>query len=608
MFSASVFRTGIILMILCVSGFTAQAQVGGGDHSIINVHDAFSTYQEVSQWLEDWKTPETGVVPDHTAGVWVGLRWSGRLMGSASDLQYALEDKQPERLLTGVVRKAMYRATEKARGSDGDATERQSRVDRLREIPAVLEMQFAHHLERVHGTTIEALATRIRSGLDGIVLRTEDGVAGLFPIEMTINDMSPAAAFEALRVDLQFTLDEFNARLADGRIRAWKFEVVHLAQETPTSPAMVLYRGSRLVPLDWVTQERVIEFADDLADHLIHRMWPGEEHLGIMGTYLADVDRFDPLTADTADQALAAFALAHYAGLRRVNSPKRAEIADKAARRILGDLAVRGLPSGSSDRPAGVSALIVIAVDAMSESGGVSAEVRDLRKRSMKEVEAVFQQANGKFDKNIPISEQAACALAMGTREAVDSVWRAVSPEQLPSVLPWLGWAEQRVAGMNGVIPSVAGFKNLRKRLWMMQVGAADSDSISPDEAGGLAFQPGQSPDWNTTRPLIFLASMLGDPRFTGDEDAEIMGEIVHLTQAVRFLRQLSEREEDRYRLPDPRRAMHGIRASLWTDRLPVGASASALIALTEFHRSLDSAQKRIVAHRKTVKNNGAKR
>jgi len=601
------FRVVLLFVMVSIFGSSVRGQ-SVADDATINVSDTYSTYDEVSEWVADWKTPEEGTVPAHTAGVWVGLRWSGRLLGSASDLSSALTATKPAQLVPGVVRKAMYRATENARGSDGDATEQQTRIDRLHEIPAIVEMQFAYHLQRVHGTTITALAKNIRPGLDGVLLRDKDDIVGVFPVEMMINDTRPAAAIDILRVDMQMTTEEFNAQLADGRIRVWKFEVVHLVQESHTTPPVVLYRGSRIVPLEWVTQPHSVEFADEVAQHLINRMWPGEEHLGIMGTYLADVDRYDPLTADTVDQALAAFALANYASWRQTTSPKFAGSAIKAAQRILVDLAARESSGSNSSRTPGESALIVIAVDAVNNYQLVSADIGMFRQQCMSQLERSFDKKSGRFNSSISISEQSACAYALGTREAVNAVWQVVSPEDLPSILPWIGWAEQKLAGADGTIPSATGLLNIRSKLWAIQAGALDPESAAPDEAGGFRFHRGESPDWNTTRPLIFLASMLGDQRFTNGENGSITEEIIHLTQAVRFLRQLSERVEDTYRFPDPDRAMNGTRATLWTDRLPVSASAGSLTALTEFNRSLETVSKQFANQNKPTRNTGSKR
>jgi len=53
-------------------------------------------------------------------------------------------------------------------------------------------------------------------------------------------------------------------------------------------------------------------------------------------------------------------------------------------------------------------------------------------------------------------------------------------------------------------------------------------------------------------------------------------------------------READRYRIHDEKRALNGIRASLWSDREPVAASAMTLIAVTEFEKSLSLIEARL--------------
>lgn len=548
---------------------------------------AIACYDEVLEWIRAWKTPDDYALPSGCIGVWVGLRWSGRLMGSFGEAETMDAAKTSNRALTEAVRKAMYRATERAKGNDGDAVERSDRVARLREVPCSLEMQFAHDPIRLRATTAGRIGEALRPGIDGVLLRIGDRIHSIFPIEMVINDQVPSSAIESLCAELGLAIGDFNAQLSDGRIRAWRFKVLHLGQESPGDPATILHRGSHVVPLASIDAPQLSAFADGLVDHLLASLWPGEEPLGIMGTYMADVDRFDPLTAMSADQALAAFALAHYATWMDSRSSSKALKARDAAWDIVNDLAARSSIDVQAVRRPGVAAVVILAMDELAGTAEAPMKISSLRRQCVNLVESSFDTEKDQFDERVAVSEQAACALVLGTRTAVDAVWRTTSFENQPSVLPWLGWAEQRLAGPDGPIAAAAGLKALRMRLWGTQVSIGDVQWGESDAQGGLAFRGSQPPDWNTSRPVTFLAAMLGDRRLTGPDQIETSTEIVNLLSAMRFLRQLSMREADRYRIHNEKRALNGIRASLWSDREPVAATAMTLIAVTEFEKSL---------------------
>ena len=555
---------------------------------------AITCYDEVLGWIRDWKTPDDYALPNGCIGVWIGLRWSGRLMGSFGDAATVDTQNTSNRALTGAVRKAMYRATERAKGNDGDAVERSDRVARLREVPCSLEMQFAHDPIRLRATTVGQIGEALRPGIDGVLLRIGDRIHSIFPVEMVLNDQVPSSAIESLGANLGLAIGDFNAQLSDGRIRAWRFKVFHLAQESPVEPATILHRGSHIVPLASINAPELSAFADGLVDHLLASLWPGEEPLGIMGTYMADIDRFDPLTATTADQALAAFALAHYASWQDSRSSSKTSKARDAAWDIVNDLAARSSIDVQAVRRPGAAAVVILALGELAGTAEASTKVSSLRRQCLNLVQSSFDTEKNQFDERVAVSEQVVCALVLGTRTAVDAVWRTTSFENQPSVLPWLGWAEQRLAGPDGPIAAATGLKTLRMRLWGTQVSIGDAPWGESDVQGGLAFRGSQPPDWNTARPVTFLATMVGDPRLTSSDGDELSTEIVNLLSAMRFLRQLSMREADRYRIHDEKRALNGIRASLWSDREPVAASAMTLIAVTEFEKSLSLIEARL--------------
>ena len=116
------------------------------------------------------------------------------------------------------------------------------------------------------------------------------------------------------------------------------------------------------------------------------------------------------------------------------------------------------------------------------------------------------------------------------------------------------------------------------------------------DLAGAIVFTKAAAgqramPTWQAARPLAFIATMLGDPRLT--DDAEVAAELSRLLQSLRFLRQLTASEADGHMYRSPDRAVGGVRASLFDQRMPPEATSLTLIAVCETIRSLEQIESR---------------
>ena len=133
----------------------------------------------------------------------------------------------------------------------------------------------------------------------------------------------------------------------------------------------------------------------------------------------------------------------------------------------------------------------------------------------------------------------------------------------------------------------------MREQVWKHQLSAAELSGERLDLAGGIVFTAGRNPlpTWHTARPMAFIATMLADVRLT--EREEFARELSHVLGALRFLRQLSagDAEGHMYRLP--RRAMWGVRNSVWDQRMAPEATALTLMTVSEVVRSLQAVQER---------------
>lgn len=544
-----------------------------------------NTYTSVTTWLASWETPDAAPLPAGTSGVWVGIRRAGRLVGEGKDDRSIIDPIGSPQTLPRAVRLALANAEERVRAIAGDPLEAEQLAQQLRDAPTTVEIQFARDVKRVRVTSAASLLSRLDPGLHGMVLRYQRNVAAMFPVEMVVNGQTPRQALDWLSAQLGIGEDQMNEGLADGSIRAWRFEVDHLAQRERGYPPMFLYRGSRVVQASAANQAGLATFEHDLVKHLMQRAWPRvEEPLGLTGTYLPDMDTYRPVLASPEDQALTAFALTRYS-----RSQRDQELCARAralAIRILNDLAVREPEEPDPTGRTGAAAMIVVAARELKNAGVTNLDIVDLMDRAMSRLEMAFDPDNG-FADDLGPAERALVAYALLTEPALDAAWRSTAINVHPALLPWIGWAEVEFADARNAdeLRSAPGLRQLRKRLWDSQVTFTHRDrNPSPDLLGGLAFRGDRPPDWQTARPLAFLATMIAEPRLTESDD--VPGEIVKVSNAIRFLLQLSIRPDDAYRIPSHARAMGGLRASVFTTTMPPASSAMALLAVTE---SLDA-------------------
>jgi hypothetical protein len=131
----------------------------------------------------------------------------------------------------------------------------------------------------------------------------------------------------------------------------------------------------------------------------------------------------------------------------------------------------------------------------------------------------------------------------------------------------------------------------MRAELWKHQLPTGSE--LAEDLSGGVLFTTGHQPipTWQAARPLAFVATMLGDPATTQPE--EVPAELVRLLKSLRFLRQLTAEAAEAHMYKDPPRAIGGVRASLFDQRMPPEATAMTLLAVCETIKSLQAIKQR---------------
>jgi hypothetical protein len=228
------------------------------------------------------------------------------------------------------------------------------------------------------------------------------------------------------------------------------------------------------------------------------------------------------------------------------------------------------------------------------------------------------------FGQTIPATGRSVIALAMASAAVVEAVnvaqgdkttsVRATAdqmvrrlfadtlPDQLVSQMPWLGWAELRLSDANvesskanldpqkpnSDLPTAIALRHMRDQVWQHMLTEADCGPDNSDLVGGIVFNKTKVllPTWQSARPLAFIATMLADDRLTTPD--EFNEELVRLLTALRFLRQLQADESTMWMYPNRDRALGGVRAAAWDQRMPIDASAMTLLAVCETLKSLE--------------------
>jgi hypothetical protein len=591
-------RRGIVASMLCVlsacaSGALAQVQQPP------SAQDAFAALTRIQTWLDAWRVPsensDGAFVPAPAASV--ELRLDGRLIGRGSSAT------APTCL------NAVQHAMDEARSRlpvRNDALLQQNLREHARR--AAISVELAGGFVPLRSQSIEAINLEAQMGIEGIAVRIGSRVEAMFPSMMLATATSPGMAasilIRRLRPDVvPFVADEAEGLVPDDLILdntaiVYRFRTIHVAQPAPGRPATVLTRGGHVVEVAQITSDALVEMATRMARHLIDRRWPEGEALGMVGTVHPGTGRSEPVVASAYEQAMAAAALRRFARMRGVG-PRAASDAEAAAIAILADLAVVESIEAAPWDDAASSAMCIIAATQGGRPRDLDARSTAMLERCADSVRAAFSVDNG-FAPDLPPAARGDIALALTRlaletgnaidREAAQSAIRRslidAGPGGLPMLLPWIGFAEVELAG-DRPIPAAIALRDARDLVWEHQMTPADVGDDTRDFMGGIVFTRTGSmvPNWQSAKPIAFLARMLGDERLT--EPDEMGVEIIRMVRAMRFLRQLMADRYVGYRYANPIKATGGVRSSLFDDRMPAPATALSLIAACETVDSL---------------------
>ncbi len=439
----------------------------------------------------------------------------------------------------------------------------------------------------------------LEPGVDGVGVRIGDRIALMFPEAMVVTATEPGAAFPALvsRLTGDPTLAlKGPAELAKEQGAVfYRFRTTHLAQPRAQRAPEFLHRCGKMFEQRDMTAGELRRWAGELAGFLAGRA-SGASYDPVPGREYEETD---------AGRALAALALVQYSEIPDLAAEQRAA-ARRGAAELLAGIGAETL--GTYCGPAWV-ALRGLGIEGSPELVQTFTAKGDILRELFATLDTCLTEAPRLEPVRQCIYTWARARRAIEHRAPVEgldreirTLFRETPPGELVSLMPWLGWTELTWAriesdgGPGRAIPSAAALRDMRDLVWRHQLRGFDLPWEQRDLAGAIVFTKAAAgqramPTWQAARPLAFIATMLGDPRLT--DDAEVAAELSRLLQSLRFLRQLTASEADGHMYRSPDRAVGGVRASLFDQRMPPEATSLTLIAVCETIRSLEQIESR---------------
>lgn len=578
----------------------------------ISFEETLSAFSTVRGWLDQGGVPSLDGTPLPQALVAsVVIRTADGVVGQ--DTQVAANEDETATTLRRAATRAIARAINQLQGP-ADAMRRERLAENLATTRLSIELSTGIPVPVAKGVSAAELDQWLRPGLEGMLLHYDGISRARTPADMLTTGASASAVLVTLVAEVSgdpaSALEPYE-NLADLGYQLSFFRVRHAAQTTATSPPLILHRGSVIAPAVRTTE--LAGLADRIAAHIRGRAWPGVERLGLRDDLDPVTGRFARGGASPLGQAIAAEALLRYADAPGVD-PEESARARRSAEATLAALAV---VEGDERAPWGDAPTASACLNALSllDRAAIerSSELRGLRDRCLPVVDRAFVEGKG-FDDMIPLPARGVVARALvglasfepWNREihlqranaAIRSAFRDTPDTQILGLMPDLAWADIELADQTGIEPASAGaLRDLRTRLLDLQLTAADVADADRDLAGGFVLDTGGSPlpTWQSARPAALMATMLGDPSLTRGTLAsgEIAPQLLRLSDALRFVRQLTAEERIAHMYAQPESAIGGVRVSLWDQDMPLTASALGLIAVTESLESLDAIGRR---------------
>lgn len=545
--------------------------------------DAETALKSVRTWVNDNLTvsKEKKLLADHISGVCVILSRNGTLLGygeafgdeptllsEAASLAFNKVRKNP------IILKLPESVREHALSLIG------------------IEVGIAGKRTPIPTKNLDKAAKKILRGVDSIAVRRGKNwdvrlpsLMRLSPFRRTVNHLEGmcikvgAPAADALSHQLSNRED----------ITIYKVHFASAYQHASRENIQLLYRGDEVISTNQLLQTGLHAVADLLASYLVHSQWPGEEAIGITGTYKPEVDRLDDVFAPIISQAMAAEALWQYTKIPRCLYRQEATA---VYIRIMNDLAIVNENESPITGVLDQSFVVLASNDEVVLSDEAIAMITDCKSDV---VTAAAQLVDGSLVPKKPlergvlsaavahIASQDVTVLPLAEK-VISACFTTTNEDDRASLIPWIVQASVRVSNM-GFKVDVEDIQQLLDNALASQVV---DDSI-PDLLGGFSLNTmsGSVVDARSIRMLPMLAALLPTDEFT--PHGERLALLQSMLLAARFTSQLTTTPERASRFANPERAVGGVRNSPWDATMKPEAVAMALIGISDAIKAINS-------------------
>lgn len=570
--------------------------------------EALAAHAAARAWVEAWSVPtEDALTPDARPAVWgsaVTLRLDGRVVARGS----WFSDQGPDPL-------ALWRAAGEAVrvGASKMPVENDAlRDDRMKELGqrVTVSLELFGQPVPIPASELALPLAGCSPGGEALVVGVDEKVLVTGVDAQLTRGNDPARELSALASELagngETALKKLND-LGDAGFRFARAPVVHLAMPFEGAAPVFLDRGSHVVPDSAVRTGELARTGDAVAGFLRSRLWAGVEKYGLSGDMNAVTGASEPLVAPAFEQAMVAYALLRHAG----RGGAAASGSREAALDILRDLAAVEPGEGEPWSTPVEGAMVVGALSTLDDATrGAEPAFEILRVRALDVLGRGYDPGAG-FDATTPPGARGLIAWGFVRARAIDprftdgraeacvrAAFRDTPMAQLAAQTPFLVWADTELHSA-GDLPSGVLIEDLRTLVWEHQLGKSDLRPIDRDLAGGVVFTRGRSvlPTWQTMRPLAALARVMGDERLTPGSPVagRVPGELVRVTEGLRFVRQLVMEGDGLFLAQSPDRSAWGVRRAPWDPVLSNEAGAMALITTCEALDSMDRIAARMI-------------
>ena len=547
----------------------------------LDLESCVGSWLDVRGWVNALAVPDTDLktppIADASAACII-LRHRGRTVG----IGRASSD---ETLDQDMIRKAAREAIANAR-SDEVISNLPENVRRDAGTHLTMELEVAGPVRALLGRTFLEATDRLRPGIDGLALRHEDRWWFQFPSHLRLtNAIAGPDRLYSLALASELSPRQIDTLREQGTVSVYQFDTIHLAQATPTAPPTMLVAGDEVVLESEITPQQLAKSRDALARHILQRVFTTDEGARFLGTYTPSTEAVERKPPSTLDRYLIALALARYASTPGIDDAVALE-ATVAARQLLKDnQSPESEPSTEQMDPPTMAAWCLAASALDHDASSRTERITTLRDYA----EMMMQADDEQIRRHSHDLAMAAAALAIASPDDRDLALatarrsRDVLPlHQQVGLLPWLGWVD-RVRPLNeGEQDPDAETDRYTLRLIREQVLGTQVAAASTTEhldAGGFRLQPdSRGVTAQSLRPAVFLAEMLDDPRYA-DPERDAMLRAAH-RQFLRYLLQLSCRQDVSGSWRQPDRVVGGIRSSTWDASLHPASQAMGLMVL----------------------------